>query len=199
MPRVLSTAEITDFRERLCAVAERLFAERGAEGVTLRQVAAELGVSAMTPYRYFKDKDEILAAVRTSAFERFASAMEAAYSGTTGDARVKSQAVAATYMQFATQSPQAYRLMVDIAQPNEADYPDLVAAVERSRATMTAYVQGLVDEGVLAGDPYQIGLAFWAAMHGVMSLRLAGKLPEADEAAVRGLIFHALGKGLRPS
>ena len=33
----------------------------------MRMLAAELGVSAMTPYRYFKDKDEILSAIRARA------------------------------------------------------------------------------------------------------------------------------------
>jgi AcrR family transcriptional regulator len=64
LPRVLSQSDVSEFRERLCAAAERLFAERGANGVGMRQLAAELGVSPMTAYRYFKDKDEILATVR---------------------------------------------------------------------------------------------------------------------------------------
>ena len=63
---------------RLCAVAERLFAERGPQGVTMRELARELGVSAMTPYRYFKDKESILAAVRANAFDDFAAALEQA-------------------------------------------------------------------------------------------------------------------------
>ncbi|HEY3889596.1 MAG TPA: helix-turn-helix domain-containing protein, partial [Caulobacteraceae bacterium] len=64
MPKILTDNDLARFRDRLCDVAERLFAEHGAEAVTIRQMAAELGVSAMTPYRYFKDKDAILAAVR---------------------------------------------------------------------------------------------------------------------------------------
>jgi AcrR family transcriptional regulator len=32
----------------------------------------------MTPYRYFKDKDEIFSAIRTRAFSRFADKREAA-------------------------------------------------------------------------------------------------------------------------
>ena len=79
MPRVLSEADVVEFRERLCDAAERLFADKGPEAVTMRQLAAELGVSPMTPYRYFKDKDDILAAVRTIGFDRFAETLEAAY------------------------------------------------------------------------------------------------------------------------
>ena len=57
MPRVLSESDVADFRERLCDVAEKLFAEKGPDAVTMRQLASELGVSPMTPYRYFADKE----------------------------------------------------------------------------------------------------------------------------------------------
>jgi AcrR family transcriptional regulator len=69
MPRAaLRDDEIEAFREGLCRAATRLFAERGHAGVTLRALAAELGCSPMTPYRYFRDKDEIFAAVRAHAY-----------------------------------------------------------------------------------------------------------------------------------
>src|ERR1700723_4352637 len=82
MPRPLSPADLDAFRTRLCDVAEKLFAAHGPDGVTMREMADALSVSSMTPYRYFKDKDAILAAVRTRAFNRFAAAMEAARTGT---------------------------------------------------------------------------------------------------------------------
>ena len=75
MPRVLSDTDVADFRDRLCEAAERLFAERGPDAVTMRQLASELGVSPMTPYRYFEDKEDILAAVRANGFTRFAEAL----------------------------------------------------------------------------------------------------------------------------
>src|SRR3546814_15072618 len=84
MPRILSEADVADFRERLCEAAEKLFAERGPEAVTMRQLAAVLGVSPMTPYRYFRDKDDILAAIRTNGFNRFAEALEKARDGAEG-------------------------------------------------------------------------------------------------------------------
>ena len=77
MPRILSPDDIATFQNRLCDAAEHLFAARGPEAVTMRELASALGVSPMTPYRYFKDKDAILAAVRTRAFNRHAEAQDA--------------------------------------------------------------------------------------------------------------------------
>ena len=42
MPRSLSQAEVADFRERLCTAAERLFANQGLDGMTMRQLDSEL-------------------------------------------------------------------------------------------------------------------------------------------------------------
>src|SRR3954470_17489433 len=117
MPRVLSETDVADFRERLCEAAERLFAEKGPEAVTMRQLAAELGVSPMTPYRYFQDKDDILAAVRTNGFNRFAEALEEAHPATEG-ARAKGTAVGEAYLHFAFEHPQAYKAMFDMNQPH---------------------------------------------------------------------------------
>ena len=77
MPRAaLSTVEISAFRDRIREVAAKLFAEAGYPAVTLRAIAAEVGCSPMTPYRYFHSKEEIFAVVRAEAFRRFADAQE---------------------------------------------------------------------------------------------------------------------------
>ncbi|HEY8616482.1 TetR/AcrR family transcriptional regulator [Phenylobacterium sp.] len=197
MPRVLSEADVADFRERLCEAAERLFAERGPDAVTMRQLAAELGVSPMTPYRYFKDKDDILAAIRTNGFDRFAEALEKARDGASG-ARARGAAVGQAYVDFAFEHPHTYKLMFDLNQPHEDDYPELVRAAQRARETMTAWVQDQIDEGVMTGDPEQIGMMFWSAIHGVVVLELAGKLqPGAAQELHHGLA-RVLGRGLRP-
>lgn len=197
MPRVLSEADVADFRERLCEAAERLFAEQGPEAVTMRQLAAELGVSPMTPYRYFRDKDDILAAVRTNGFNRFAEALEQARAAA-GDSRIRGAAVGAAYVDFAFEHPHTYKLMFDLNQPHETDYPELVTAGERARATMSGYVKDLIAEGVVAGDPEQIGMMFWAATHGAVVLELAGKLPEGSARGLQQQLGSALRRGLAP-
>lgn len=194
MPRALSPSEIEDFRDRLCEVATRIFAEKGAEGFTMRQLATELSVSPMTPYRYFKDKDAILAAVRARAFDQFSEALENAHdSGKTPIDR--SSAVGLAYEAFARNHPEAYKLMFDVSQPNERDYPDLVRAGERARKTLTRHLEGLRDAGLIKGDPLLIGTVVWAAFHGALMLQLAGKLPpEIGFERIRTEIFELIAK-----
>lgn len=197
MPRVLSETDVADFRERLCDAAERLFAEKGPDAVTMRQLAADLGVSPMTPYRYFQDKDDILAAVRTNGFNRFADALENAYAFAEG-ARAKGTAVGEAYITFAFEHPATYKLMFDLDQPHEKNYPDLIAAAHRASDTQTQYVKTLVADGVLSGDPAEIGAMFWAAAHGAVGLELAGKLPPGAARELHRHLNHALARGLRP-
>lgn len=198
MPRVLSESDVADFRERLCDAAEKLFAEKGPDAVTMRQLASELGVSPMTPYRYFADKEDILAAVRTNGFNRFAGSLESALANTQGSAKAKSSAVGEAYLNFAFEHPQTYKLMFDLNQPHEEDYPELVAAAARANAMRSAYIKGLVEAGVMEGDPEEIGRMYWAATHGAVSLELSGKLPKGMARIINRQLGHTLAKGLRP-
>jgi AcrR family transcriptional regulator len=195
MPRVLSDTDVADFRERLCEAAERLFAERGPDAVTMRQLAAELGVSPMTPYRYFEDKEDILAAVRTTGFNRFAEALETARRN---DVSAVGTAVGEAYIAFALGHPHAYKLMFDFNQPHVEKYPELVAAMQRSQKTMTTHVEDALRAGRMEGDPQELGLIFWAAIHGIVVLELAGMLPPGHVPQLFRGMDKALRRGVRP-
>jgi AcrR family transcriptional regulator len=196
VPKILSPTQIEAFRQRLIDAAERQFARAGPEAVSLRHLAAELGVSAMTPYRYFKDKDAILAAVRARGFDRFADALENAAAAET-DLSAASRAVGEAYVRFALEHPAAYRVMFDLTQPDDSAYPDLTRATERARATLTAHVRPLIEAGLIQGDLQTVAHAFWAALHGLIVLRMSEKLsPEADFDAILTTMMGALYRGL---
>jgi AcrR family transcriptional regulator len=180
VPRILSETDVADFRERLCEVATTLYVEKGPEGLNMRELAARMGVSAMTPYRYFKDKDEILAAIRARAFSRFAGQLEKALAQP-GTPPERSRAVGLAYVRFALEQSCCYRLMFDLSRPRLAPLPELFAAERRARATMTDHVRLMVKEGYFTGDPELIGPVLWAGLHGVVTLRLAGALAEDGE------------------
>src|SRR5262245_63796177 len=112
MPRYLTDKDIADFRSELCKVATERFARFGYEGVSMRQLAEALGCSPKTPYRYFKDKADILATVRAQAFTRFAEALEKAIAGVSDPAE-RGRLAGEAYLGFALKNPHAYRIMFE--------------------------------------------------------------------------------------
>src|SRR6516162_6235923 len=64
-----------NLREALLKAAIRLIAEVGPAAFTLREVARRAGVSHNAPYRHFRDKDDLLAAVAAQGFWELTQAM----------------------------------------------------------------------------------------------------------------------------
>ena len=188
--------EIAAFRDKVCDVATRLFIERGPQNVTMRQIASTLGVSPMTPYRYFQDKDEILATVRAEAFHRFSANLEQAVQQAP-DARAKARAVGDAYVAFAKTYPAAYQLIFSFTQPDEERYPELRQANLRAQETMVAYVREMIDAGLLEGDAQLIGYMFWATLHGIVVLELASGLRGMDGDTLREKIMRTQYAGMR--
>src|SRR5579871_1734507 len=62
-------------KKALLDAALALIAETGARGFTLREAARRAGVSHNAPYRHFRDKDDLLAAVAADGFDRLGEAM----------------------------------------------------------------------------------------------------------------------------
>jgi AcrR family transcriptional regulator len=180
VPRILTETDVADFRERLCDVATEIYIEKGLEGLNMRELAARLGVSAMTPYRYFKDKDEILSAIRARALNRFAEKLEKALAQP-GTAPEKSEAVGRAYVKFALEHSCCYRLMFDLTCPRLAPRTQLLAAEKRARAALTGHVRLMEKEGFFHGDPELIGPVLWSGLHGVVTLYLSGALTDEDE------------------
>ena len=173
VPRILTPADIADFRSRLCDIAAGLFAEKGEAGFNMRELAKRLGVSAMTPYRYFKDKDAILAEVRARAFGRLADCLEAALA-----AGPDAMGFARAYIRFVREEQTQYRLMYDLGQGSEQ--PPASKDERRARGMFSVLMWGLRARDGLAGEPEQAALLFWCALHGLGALYLAGKISDQD-------------------
>jgi AcrR family transcriptional regulator len=192
--RARSSDDRDAIRGRLCDAAARLFLEEGEAALSMRRLAAEVGCSAMAPYRHFADKEALVAAIRAQAFNRLADALD----GVERNERHRAADIGDAYVRFARENPAAYKLMFDLAQPDEAAYPALASAAARARVSMSGYVRELVEAGVLVGDPVELGYVFWAAIHGLIVLDLAGRIP-ADPGfeALRRRTLGALMRGLR--
>ena len=171
MPRAaLGEDEIETFRRKAVGAATRLFAEQGYEAVSMRAVAKAVGVSAMTPYRYFANKDELFAHVRTAAFRRFADAQQQAFAST-DEPRARLVALAHAYVDYALAEPDAYRIMFELSQAPAGTYPDLDRESGRAFSFLLR-----ATEATGADEPIVAAQLSWAQVHGLVSLHLAGKL-----------------------
>jgi AcrR family transcriptional regulator len=170
-----SPEELEAQRARVVRAAEGLFAEHGYAGVTLRSLAEALGQSPTAAYRYFEGKAAIFTAARIAAYDRFAEAQEKACREAPDPAE-QLDCLGSAYAQFAVDEPDAYRLMFELKQPEAARTPELRRAEDRAWAPLHETMQTAVAAGLLQGEPAPLAHLFWAGLHGLVSLHLAGKL-----------------------
>jgi AcrR family transcriptional regulator len=175
MPKILTPTDVLQFRQHLCNLALKAFAEQGVEGLSLRSLAAAAGCSRSTPYRYFKNKADILAAVRQGEFQRMADQTERV-AQEESDPQEKLVALARAYVNFAIERPDAYRVMYSVNQQDEQRYPDLLKQIKRTQQPMANAVHEAIEEGSIHGDPLNIVHVLWAGLHGIISLHLSDKL-----------------------
>lgn len=171
----LNDDAMESMRRRLSAAALDLYRGEGLEAISFRRIADAAGISYTLPYRYFENKDALLARMRADALGRF-EAMIRSHESDGGDGLAKIRAVADGYIAFATEHPADYLLIFSSHQPPAERYPELLAARRQVFDHAVEVVQHCIDRGLLHGDARDLAHAFWVTMHGMLMLHSAGQL-----------------------
>jgi AcrR family transcriptional regulator len=180
-------AELTT---RLVDEAARLLIEHGPAGLSLRKLAAAVGVSTMPVYTLFGDKQGLLAAMHREGFRRLGDAL--ALVVRTDDALADVIALGMAYRQAALASPHLYALMFGRMMPLFERSAEGLAAEEAAYQPLVDGVTRCFAAGVFTGgDPKRVALHLWAVAHGMVNLELNGQLP--DLADPSELYIEALG------
>jgi AcrR family transcriptional regulator len=185
-----------NLKAALLQAALGLIAEAGPAAFTLREVARRAGISHNAPYRHFREKDELLAAVATEGFDRLAEALDKPGKGTRArdpnPALRRFQASGLAYVRFALGSPEHLQVMFD--WPLDPDrYPELSAASRRAFSVLVELVEAAQREGSLpGGDPLALACIAWSMVHGVAKLAIARKLPFKSEAEILRFAARAI-------
>ncbi|MEI6417817.1 MAG: TetR/AcrR family transcriptional regulator [Sphingomonadales bacterium] len=177
MSRTLSQQDLSRFQAELCDVAEVMFAENGAENVSMRQIAAAMGISPMTPYRYFANRDEILAAVRIRGFDRFTRELQQAHAAANGSVQEQAMAAGRAYIAFGLRNANTYTLMFAHRQRDDESDSPLGQAVARARKTLSFYGDSLIQRGMPMADARAMEALIWSTLHGAVMHELTGVLP----------------------
>jgi AcrR family transcriptional regulator len=186
-----------NLRPVLLSAAIKLIAEVGPAAFTLREVARRAGISHNAPYRHFRDKDELLAAVATEGFERLAEALTRAVDSARATGRgpgslERLRASGLGYVQFALHSPEHLQVMFDWPLDTGRS-PALAQAGNRAFSILVGLVAECQRESALpAGDPLLLARIAWSLVHGVAKLAIGKRLPLASERE----ILHFTGQAI---
>lgn len=169
-----------DLRRALIDAALDALAD-GDELPGLRALARQVGVSSAAPYRHFKSRDELLAAVAAEGFARFAATMEQAAAGRPAELHLA--AMGRAYVRFSIDNRPLFQLMFAPTLDRAGD-PALKGVVERALAPLT---QAAARE---AGrrDPLEVALGTWALVHGLSTLLLDRSLVVLDAERAERLV-----------
>lgn len=194
MPRPnLTEDEVDRFRELAASTALAMVEEQGASSLTLRALAARLGCSYAKPYRYFRDKNQLIDAVRGRAFDLLGDSVgQALESFDPGDSRP----MADIYLRFAFEHPEAFRLLFELRQGETS--PETREARARAWRVCSQPFHDAVAKGTLVGDPDLIAHVAWSALHGLASLALADQLHLGKGVNEIAMGLGAVVDGFRP-
>jgi AcrR family transcriptional regulator len=178
-PRSLAAAEAE--RGRILASAERLFAARGYEGVSMRKVADAAGCSPAALYRLFPHKRALLRTIWEEALDRLDADLEQA-ARREADPVARLRALGRAYVAFWVAHPDHFRAMFliedRVAEPGERYFADTSPNLARLARLFGQAAEAAVAAGALTGEPARIVELIFCALHGVAS-GLIG-MPEHD-------------------
>lgn len=180
-----------DILDRALAIVEA----EGAEGLSMRGLGRDLGVSAPALYEHVESKEALL---RTLAQQGFA-AMAATWPDPDAEPMDWLAATGRAYVRFAVARPALFTVMHRfspgaIVSDANIEHPSATALFDDG----LAHIEAAIDAGDLrADDPLDIAMALWAAAHGVATVSIL--LPDAgDPEALADRVVGGLLAGLGP-
>jgi len=117
-------------REQLLDIGRRLFAERGFEGTSVEEIAAQAGVSKPVVYEHFGGKEGLYAVVVDREVERLLATATAILSG--ANTREKFEAAAVALLRYIEDNSDGFRILVrDSPAPGSGPFGSLISDIAR--------------------------------------------------------------------
>jgi len=198
-------------RERILACARTLFATRGFDATSVRQIAEAVGVTVPALYYHFDSKRALLNALAEDHCVRKAASVEAGLNHQ-GDVRSRFERALSSYMEFMTGERETAR--ITMRDPTLLSDPMLFALVTESESRVAGRLADLIQEGVSEGvfaadDPNLTAYLLLAAARSVALSRTlggqSGPVPATDsddalstalvELVTEGLLARPTRKG----
>lgn len=167
-----------DLKAVLLDETARILREEGEVALSLRSLAANVGVSRTAPYHHFKDKHSLLCAVAEEGFIRFDRVMKDALEKGRGQGGHHAMLVwAKAYLSFAVNNMEYYDLMFGgNLWRSKSLSKTLVSSARSSLRSDVERLKRLQDRGYIAKDLDVLRFTHlaWGTMHGMSRLMIDG-------------------------
>ena len=185
-----------NLRQALIDAGIKIINESGEESLSLRKVAAKCNVSHAAPYAHFKDKDELIEAMKASVTQQFTETLTKAVEDAP-DAESAILEMGKNYVLFFINKPDYFRFLfagqniiahISTDKHYAEDYPPFVLLKD-------AYKKWLKETKVKKTKKEQERdlLNIWATAHGLASIAcMSGVVTTIDweEELSKGLLIH---------
>jgi AcrR family transcriptional regulator len=193
-----------NLREAILKTSLKLIEKDGVEQLSIREIAKATGVTHQAPYRHFKDREELLAALAQDGFEKLFIGMSSYLEGIS-DPMARAVKIGEGYLQWAVENKEHFRLMFNRSVPEYDTLPGLqVASQKILELVLSVVIENQAAGNIRKDDTRKIARQFWAAVHGVALLFIDkqfkpfGEDVSQGKLLVRDLITNLIN-GLRPS
>jgi AcrR family transcriptional regulator len=184
---------------KIASAARRLLIQDGAEAVTMRRVAAAVGVTPMAIYRYYPDRASLLNALADEGFKELAARL--AVKKFSGGVAARLMNMMDIYLEHALQNPRLFELMFLKPRHGARSYPrDFKAGRSPTASLLAEVVQRGMDSGYFhKGDAWEIVFEMGALSHGLLLLYFGGRMavPPAYFRAFYRRCFRRFMHGIR--
>jgi AcrR family transcriptional regulator len=167
-----------DLEQALVGAAIKTISEQGIEGLTLRDIGSQLGVSRTAIYRHFADKSALLARVALEGFRIFRRALRLAVDKARIAGADPIEEMGVAYIAFAQANQSHYQTMFSGECGSWHLHPELVSEAEGAFDVLLSTIKEEQAAARIsaAHDPTKLADIIWAGVHGLATLGLVGQL-----------------------
>jgi AcrR family transcriptional regulator len=182
--------------ERIAETALNLLETGGEDGVSMRRVAAAVGITPMAIYHHFADRRALLNFVVDREFTKYSESLKAAPRRGTYESQILTCMDA--YIDYAFAHPRIFDYVFAEPRPGARRFPDdFRARLSPTLNPVADLLQKAMEAGYLKQDDvWELAMELWAHTHGYVSLYRGGRfsLPEKE---FRALVRRSIRRMLR--
>jgi AcrR family transcriptional regulator len=185
--------------ERIAETALKLLETGGEDGVSMRRVAAAVGITPMAIYHHFADRRALLNFVVDREFTKYSESLQATPRRGTYESQILTCMDA--YIDYAFAHPRIFDYVFAEPRPGARRFPeDFRARRSPTLNPVADLLQKAMEAGYLKQDDvWELAMELWAHTHGYVSLYRGGRfdLPEKEFRALVRRSIRRMIHGLK--